>query len=337
MSARAATDLPSLSTAVDTVKAEEYLSDVSPKHKPWDQHRGEADDVGGVYAGSCENRHWRYAERMAYCSQVLEFARDPPTHDRSQKITLKRAHFCHVRFCPTCQWRRALRYQAIVYRALPRLIADHPHARFLFLTLTIKNCPIDHLRTTLKVMARAWQRLIELQVWPAVGWVRGVEITRGKDGSAHPHYHCLLMVPPTYFQADYLKQDDWAALWQRCLRVDYRLVVHISAVKGGKKRSRFQLNGQPLSHMWLIVTEILKYSVKASDMVRDDRWFLTLTDQVRGTRAVAMGGVLKEYFRAYRKKVDLTSEPGEEPSSEELERLFFGWKQEARRYKRRGR
>lgn len=215
-----------------------------------------------------------------------------------------------MRFCPTCQWRRALKYQAIVYRSLPRLIADYPEARFLFLTLTIKNCPVEQLRTTLKVMAQSWQRLIELKVWPAVGWVRGVEITRGRDSSAHPHYHCLLMVPPTYFQADYLKKDEWAGLWQQCLRVEYWPIVHISVVKESKKRSRFRLNRESLSHMWLIVTEVLKYSVKASDMVNDDQWFLTVTDQVKGTRAVAVGGVLKGYFRAYRKKVDLTSEPG---------------------------
>jgi hypothetical protein len=142
------------------------------------------------------------------------------------------------------------------------------------------------------------------------------------------------MVAPSYFQADYLKKDHWAELWQHCLRVEYWPVVHISVVKENTKRSRFRLNGESLSHMWLIVAEVLKYSVKASDMVHDDRWFLTLTDQVRGTRAVAMGGVLKQYFRAWRKKVDLTSEPGEEPSTEDLARLFFGWKQNVRRYRR---
>jgi plasmid rolling circle replication initiator protein Rep len=333
MSGRAAPDLLTLPRDQEQVKPDEYLSDVSPRHKPWDQHRAEADEVQQVYAGGAD-RHQRYAERVAVCSQVLEFARDPPKHDTSQKITLKKAHFCHVRFCPVCQWRRALKYQAIVYQSLPRLMADYPEARFLFLTLTIRNCRVERLRYTLGVMARGWQRLTQIQVWPAVGWVRAVEITRSRDGSAHPHYHCLLMVPPAYFQADYLKQKEWAELWRQCLRVDYRPVVDVRVVKQGKKRSAFQLNGAPMSHMWLIVTEILKYSVKASDMVKDDRWFLTLTDQVRGTRAVAIGGVLKQYFRARRGKESLTQEPGEEPPPEEADRLFFGWKQQVKRYKK---
>jgi plasmid rolling circle replication initiator protein Rep len=334
MSVRAAPDLVTLPMPEGEVKEDAYLSDVSPKHKPWDQHRGEADDVSEVYASSGESRHWRYAERVEQCSQVLEFARDPPKHDARQKITLKKAHFCHVRFCPVCQWRRALKYQAIVYQSLPRLMADYPESRFLFLTLTIKNCPIDHLRCTLKVMAQAWQRLTQLQVWPAIGWVRGVEITRGKDGSAHPHYHCLLQVAPAYFQGDYLQQREWAALWQHCLRVEYWPIVDVRVVKQSKKRSAFHLNGESMSHMWLIVTEILKYSVKASDMVKDDRWFLTLTDQVQGTRAVAMGGVLKQYFRARRGKENLTQEPGEEKVEEAAESLYFGWRQPVQRYRK---
>jgi plasmid rolling circle replication initiator protein Rep len=336
MSVPAGSDLLTLPRDREKVNADEYLSDVSPRHKPWDQHRAEAEDVGEMYASGPAERYQRYAERVELCSRVLEFARDPPQHDTSQKIKLKRAHFCHVRFCPVCQWRRALKYQAIVYQSLPRLMADHPTAHFVFLTLTIKNCRVDRLRYTLGVMARAWQRLTQLQVWPAVGWVRAVEITRSKDGTAHPHYHCLLMVSPAYFQADYLKQKEWAELWGQCLRVDYRPVVDVRVVRPSKKRSGFCLNGESMSHMWLIVTEILKYSVKASDMVEDDRWFLTLTDQVRGTRAVAIGGVLKQYFRARRGKEDLTAEPGEEPAKEDLERLYFRWKREVRRYRKVG-
>jgi plasmid rolling circle replication initiator protein Rep len=339
MSGLGGSDLLTLPLSAGEVKqdeAEEDLASVSPRHKPWDQHRGEADDVQAVYAGSPSFHHQQYAERVGYCGQVLEFARDPPKHDAGQKITLKKMHSCHVRLCPMCQWRRARRYQAIVYQGLPRLMADYPESRFLFLTLTIRNCRVDRLRVTLTVMAQAWQRLTQLQVWPAIGWVRGVEITRSRDSSAHPHYHCLLMVTPSYFRGDYLKHREWAELWQHCLRVEYRPVVDVRVVKQGRKRSAFRLNGEPMSHMWLIVTEILKYSVKASDMVKDDRWFLTLTDQVRGTRAVAMGGVLKQYFRARRGKVDLTSEPGEEKPEDVADSLFFGWKRPVRKYRKLG-
>jgi len=51
--------------------AAEYLSDMSPKHKPWDKHRSEADEVEKIYAGSRFSRHHRYAQRVEQCSQVL--------------------------------------------------------------------------------------------------------------------------------------------------------------------------------------------------------------------------------------------------------------------------
>src|SRR4030088_2035012 len=93
---------------------EEYLSDASPRHKPWDVHRGEADEVQQAYAGGL-SRHQRYALRVEQCSQVLEFVRDPPGSGK-RKYTLKNAWFCRVRHCPVCQWRRSLMWQAKVYR-----------------------------------------------------------------------------------------------------------------------------------------------------------------------------------------------------------------------------
>lgn len=330
MSALGARDLLTVPRAAEQVNKGEYLSDVSPRHKPWDTHRGEADDVTEVYGGSPIQRHHHYAERVANCSQVLEFARDPPAQNGKSKLKLKHVWFCRVRHCPVCQWRRSLMWQVRIYQALPLLIADYPETRFLFLTLTVKNCQITQLRHTLLTMARAWQRLSQLQIWPAIGWVRSVEITRGRDGSAHPHYHCLLMVPPAYFKADYLKQNDWAELWGQSLRINYRPVVDVRVVRPERRLASGRV--VPASwNIWGAVVEILKYAVKPSDMVRDHRWFLTLVDEVHKTRAVAIGGVLKKYIKE-RKKEDLLQEPGEEPSVEELERLFFRWKQQVRKY-----
>jgi plasmid rolling circle replication initiator protein Rep len=338
MSSAGARDLLTVPIGEEQVKqeqGEEFLSDVSPRHKRWDVHRGEADDVQKIYAHSQFPRHQRYAERVENCSQVISFARDPPTTSGKQKLKLKTAFFCKVRHCPVCQWRRSLRWQAKVYRALPTLRRDYPDTRFLFMTLTIKNCPVSELRQTLDLMRRAWVRLIKLRCWPARGWVRAVEITRSqKDRSAHPHYHCLLMVPPAYFQGDYLKQAEWADLWRQCLRIDYKPVVDIRTVKLALVPDSHRVNPLP-KNMWAAVAEILKYAVKPSDMVRDHAWFLTLTDQLHYTKPVAVGGILKHYIKE-REPEKLTEEPGEEEPEEKAEQLFFGWKREVRRYRRMG-
>ena len=76
-------------------------------------------------------------------------------------------------------------------------------------------------------------------------------------------------------------------------------------------------------------------SVKPSDMVRDHDWFLTLVDQVWKTKAVAIGGILKYYLREQEKE-HLVSEPGEENVEAAVEQLFFGWKQQVKRYRRLG-
>jgi plasmid rolling circle replication initiator protein Rep len=334
MSGRGSLDLLTVPIEEQRVKEGEYLSDVSPRHKPWDQHRGEADDVTEIYANSQFSRHHRYATRVENCAQVLGFAHDPLA-TKKNRLKLQTAWFCRTRFCPVCQWRRSLQWQAKVYRALPCLLRDYPDTRFLFMTLTIRNCEVRDLRSTLELMGKAWVRFTQLRSWPARGWVRAVEITRSQRyRSAHPHYHCLLMVPPAYFQSDYLKQDQWAELWQQCLRINYRPVVDIRAVKLALVPDTQRVNPLP-KNMWAAVAEILKYAVKPSDMVRDHDWFLTLVDQVHHTRGVAVGGILKRYIKE-REQEDMTREPGEEPAEDTKEQLYFGWKQKVRKYRRVG-
>jgi plasmid rolling circle replication initiator protein Rep len=334
MSSVAAVDLLTLPRDEKQVNEGEYLSDVSPRHKPWDVHRAEADQVQEAYAGGT-SQHQRYATRVEQCSQIIGFARDPPKKSGKQKYTLKNTWFCRVRHCPVCQWRRSLMWQAKVYRALPALLRDFPHARFLFMTLTVRNCEVRDLRTTLTQMAHAWKRLVELRQWPARGWVRAVEITRSeKYRTAHPHYHCLLVVPPAYFQGDYLKQAEWAELWRQSLRVDYRPVVDIRTVKLDLIQASRRVN-EPPRQLWGAVAEILKYAVKPSDMIRDHEWFRELVDQVHKIRGVAVGGILKRYIKE-RERENFTSEPGEEAPTPEMEQLYFGWKQQVRRYKQMG-
>jgi plasmid rolling circle replication initiator protein Rep len=331
MSERAARDLLTLPIDPQQVNEGEYLSETSPRHKPWDVHRAEADEVQEAYAGG-NSRYQRYATRVEYCSQVIGFARDPPGAGL-RKLRLTNAWFCRVRHCPVCQWRRSLMWQAKVYRALPALLRDFPHARFLFMTLTVRNCPITELRTTLTNMAHGWKRMVESRQWPARGWVRAVEITRSqRDRSAHPHYHCLLVVPPAYFQGDYLKQSEWAELWKQCLRINYKPVVDIRTVKLDLPQTSRRVNLPP-KQLWGAVAEILKYAVKPSDMIRDHEWFRELVDQVHKIRGVAVGGILKRYIKE-REKENLLREPGDEELMEVKEQLFFGWKQQVKKYRK---
>ena len=74
----------------------------------------------------------KYASRIYDCSQILKFA---PTPD---KLVLKHAFFCRVRYCPVCQWRRSLLWRAVMFQQLPAIKEKYPSYRWVFLTLTVK-------------------------------------------------------------------------------------------------------------------------------------------------------------------------------------------------------
>ena len=48
---------------------------------------------------------------------------------------------------------------------------------------------------------------------------------------AHPHFHALLLVKPSYFAKGYIKQSDWVEMWAKALRADYLPSVNVKAVK----------------------------------------------------------------------------------------------------------
>ncbi|MER3250398.1 protein rep, partial [Salmonella enterica] len=260
------------------------LSVYSPRDASWDAQRTFTDAVGGIYQAAAEFE--RYAERMASCSGLLRFGWSTLTDTGETRLRLRSAQFCRVRHCPVCQWRRTLMWQARFYQALPKIVAQFPNSRWLFLTLTLRNCEIGELGATLTKMRDAFRRLEKRKEFaPVQGWIRTTEVTRGKDGSAHPHFHTLLMVSPTWFTKNYVKHARWVELWRDCLRVNYEPNVDIRPVKSK--------SGDPVANVAAqlqgAVAETLKYSVKPDDMAADPAWFLELTRQVHKRRFIATG------------------------------------------------
>ena len=293
------------------------LSDLSTRDKPWDKHRANTDRVETLYAGS---EFQGYSDRVRFCSEFLQFA-VLPDDAHAMKLKLRSARFCRVRHCPVCQWRRSLMWKAKTYKVLPKIVDKYPKHRWVFLTLTQRNVPIAELRDTLSHMNKSFQRMAQRKKWPAVGWLRSTEVTRGRDGSAHPHFHCLLLVKSSYFGKGYMKQSDWVELWRSVMRLDYNPILDVQAVKQGDT---------PMQ----LVPELLKYCVKESDLVRDREWFLELTRQLHKTRAVSTGGVLKEYLKELEQEPeDLIGKDEEDQILEDELSLMFGWKRKDKKYR----
>ncbi|WP_223229074.1 protein rep, partial [Salmonella enterica] len=69
--------------------------------------------------------------------------------------------------------RLPLLWHARFFLSLPRIVADFPNARWMFLSLTVRYCAIGELGETLIRMNAAFLRLMDrMEVSPVQGWIR---------------------------------------------------------------------------------------------------------------------------------------------------------------------
>lgn len=293
-------------------------------HRVWDTRKAAADDVAALYAQAPAETVAKHAAKVAACSQTVILT-DVLNRDTGEIGRKAESWKCRERHCPICQSARARKLHRAFSAALPAIMAQVPQGAFLLLTLTVENCPIAELRKTLADMGKAWKRLIRKPEFQIVkGWVRGTEVTKGKNGPmmAHPHFHALLLVPPSYFGKSYIKQSRWCELWQEAAKLDYSPSVDIRRVK------------TPESGL----SEAIKaatYSVKPSELTTDAAWFHELHIQVSGLRFLASGGVIKAALGANAEGEAADIVEGPEPEGEEGNKQVFGWNKPRRQYRRR--
>jgi plasmid rolling circle replication initiator protein Rep len=382
---------------IPCIEDQSFLSDYSPRDKPWDSHKSQSVKVSDALSLGYET-HQKQALRMQECAKSLEFGWRDNVETGESSLKLKTAYFCRVRHCPICQWRRSLMWISRFYQAFPKIYQDHPEWRYIMVTFTVRNCPVLELRETITEMNSAWQRLTQRKAWPGFGFVRSLEITRGSwvlkssgrdipprliskvpleqrelkdNNTAHPHYHCLIAVPPGYFAGkNYLSTASWASLWQESLRSDYtpicdaRLVklrdyselrgktiwetperenleLSIDEIRNGVLHSSDsvsagsdQIQFSKYEYIFSAIKEVIKYAVKPDDMLADPDWLIELSTQLRNCRSIALGGEFKKYL----KEGDEDSNKeliGESETFKENEgALFFGWRECLERYQR---
>jgi len=309
----------------------EFLTYYSPKDKGFDKNKAFSGDIALILIESEEKSHQKHGKLITDCAQRLEFGWVLVSTETGEcKLRLKLAWFCRVRYCPICQWRRALMWVSRFFDAFPRIYAAHPEMRYIMLTLTVRNCKISELRETIKQMNKAWERLTKRKGYPAEGFVRSLEVTPEKDlyqnskgeksdtpktgyslvrkarpDYCHPHFHILLAVPPSYFSRNYLSKDKWAEFWQEAMRIDYKPVCDVRIVKPRKDKAPIEVEGIELPEsipdqmqvLMSAVTETIKYTTKPADMVKEKSWLLEMANQMRNVRSVALGGIFKKFLK----------------------------------------
>lgn len=165
-------------------------------------------------------------ERVATCGDTLRFIR---REDGSLK--LYQAYFCKNKLCPMCNWRRSMKYSYQTSRIVDEAIKQEPKARFLFLTLTVKNVEGEALNSTISQLTKSFDRLFRRAKVKKnlLGYLRSVEVTHNEnDNTYHPHIHVLMMVKSSYFKGgNYISQIEWSGIWSQSLKVSYTPMVDI--------------------------------------------------------------------------------------------------------------
>ena len=229
-------------------------------------------------------------ERLSSCGEVLKFIQQ---EDGSLK--LYQAYFCKNKLCPMCNWRRSMKYSYQTSRIVDEAIKQEPKARFLFLTLTVRNVKGENLNATLTSLTQSFDRLFRrVKVKKnLLGYLRSVEVTHNeKENTYHPHIHVLMMVKSSYFKSsdDYLSQKEWSEMWSQSLKVDYFPIVDIRGVK------------QSYQGVEKAIVETAKYPVKPMNLdVTDKQVVDDLYQGLYRKRQLGFGGL----FKTIKKQLEL--------------------------------
>ncbi|ECA3525260.1 Replication protein [Salmonella enterica subsp. enterica serovar Telhashomer] len=307
------------------------LKTYNQKDSKWNEKRLATIKIVGLLQKA--GKHTKWADRMDECANWLVYALQVCRDSGEFELKLRNANLCHCRHCFICNWRRSLMYYARFFESLPKIAQEHPKARWVLLTLTVRNMPVESLRDALSEMNKGWQRLVKRKEFSSVlGWIRSTEVTQEKDrkGYAHPHFHVLMMVPPSYFTGKYyVKQARWLEVWRECMRDEGIMSVDVKSVKGDLKGGGVE------------VLKTLNYSIKPETAEHSPEWLLEYFNQVHKKRFLATGGVLKNAL----KKIDVETteemiftqdnpKPTEEQTEQET-RVFFDWDRNDMMYRER--
>ncbi|MGV3061765.1 protein rep [Streptococcus hyovaginalis] len=197
-------------------------------------------------------------DRLSSCGEVLKFIQQD-----DGSLRLYQAYFCKNKLCPMCNWRRSMKYSYQTSRIVDEAIKQEPKARFLFLTLTVRNVKGEDLNVTLTSLTQSFDRLFRrVKVKKnLLGYLRSVEITYNEiEKTYHPHIHVLMMIRPSYFRSsdDYISQKEWGDMWSQSLKVNYFPIVDIRVVKQsyqGIEKAIVETAKYPVKPMNLDVTE----------------------------------------------------------------------------------
>lgn len=218
---------------------------------------------------------------MAHCGDYLVMLED----DTGEHRKLDVGYFCRQRLCSGCAWRSAVESARCVASISAALVENK--RVMLMVTLTVPNVSADKLRETIQHIGRSWSRLCKRKGYAA--WsdnVRKIEVTyNAQTDTYHPHMHCIVYVPRSYFARSYISQQQLLQDWRAATRQP-----EITQVDIRRCRDKGTTNA---------ILEVAKYSAKASDYGRSEKVCDTMYTALHHTRTMTYAGRAKELRNDY--------------------------------------
>lgn len=174
------------------------------------------------------------AEKLHHCWTRLEFYKryGKTTENRLKKdIRLVYANSCKIRLCPACAWRRSLKLFKINKQIFNYIKERDKTAKYIFLTLTLKNCYEDELNKTIDLLLNSFNKMTRRkcikQAWR--GYIRTLEVNYNQETNTyHPHLHILILVSKNYFNKNiYMTTKDYANLFAEICGIDYTPITYV--------------------------------------------------------------------------------------------------------------
>lgn len=242
---------------------------------------------------------------LADCASQLEYLQDAEGNKK-----LYKTYFCRVRLCPMCQWRRSLKLFSQVSKITDYINQQNNNqVRYLFITLTQKNCNGSELVQEINKINKSFSLLVDKtkRVQPAskfkkmlLGYIKSTEVTYNpKTKTYHPHLHCIFAVQGEYFnKANYINKNTWRSIWADLLKIDYLPQINVQAIKPARQQKA--------------VAELAKYPAKVSSILnlpqaQAVQVVMDLTTLCYKRRFVAFGGIFKK-TKALLKMQDVEAE-----------------------------
>ncbi len=269
------------------------------KDNRWDLRKTQSTEINEIMIAL--NVPESKTQKFGVCAEVLLFAIS--TDDKKK---LRNAWFCKDKLCPVCQWRRSLKMGYYNQQIIKQITLADVNGKYVFLTLTVKNCKGEDLKSTIQMILKGFDRMFRRAVFKknVLGFIRSLEVTYNeKTREFHPHLHVLILMDKNYWSfknvngrrklEPLLSHSDFVNIWQQSCKLDYKPNVDIRAVKRRKGR------GDTLEKA---VMEVSKYAFKPIDIKNlsdyDKRYVISsLIVGLNRVRQVGYGGIFKDILK----------------------------------------